>query len=70
MSAGLPVTSGAVQLTFTLLNDAPSTVGSAGAPGGSTVKSVTVTVRSWDASTVVSALPRESLPSCTRTVIA
>ena len=70
MSAGLPVTSGAVQLTFTLLGDAPVTVGCAGAPGGSTVKSVTVTVRSWDASTAVSARPAKFLPSLTCTVIA
>ena len=33
MIFGLPVTSGAVQLTFTLLGDAPVTVGCAGAPG-------------------------------------
>ena len=59
---------GAVQLTDRLVADSRLTVTPVGASGGGSSTSVTLIVTSWDASTVVSALPSAALPSCTLTV--
>ena len=68
VSAGLPVPTGAVHVTRTLVDDVLVTVTPVGAPGGS-FTSVTVMFTLWEASTVVSVAPARSLPSCTLTVI-
>ena len=67
--AGRPAAFGAVQLTDRLseVPDTGLTEGSAGASGGSS-SSATLTVTAWVASTLVSAAPSMSLPSCTDTV--